>query len=77
MKAKKVIVENIIDVASTFNFLTELHDLKEPIKFLESLNLTYDQYNTLNNILEEYGMKKYHDGEDDEYMRNIDSGECY
>jgi len=72
MKAKKIIIENKIDVDSTFYELKNIPYLEEPIKFLESLNLTYEQYDILNNIFYEYGRKKYEDGEDNESMRNSD-----
>ena len=78
MKIKKVKDINYkIQLESIFYFLkgtrenTFIGFLKEPIKFLESLNLTPEQYSELANIIEEYGQEKKREGYDD-YASNED-----
>lgn len=70
MKIKKIAEKIEISVEDRFYFLKDLSYVKEPIKFLKSLNLTDDQYSKLSEIIDEYGTERYREGEFDEYSRN-------
>lgn len=72
MKIKKINEDFENDLESTFYFLKDIKPFKkgrenENIDFLKSLNLTYDQYVKLAEIMEKYGEVKYSDGYDSNY----------
>jgi hypothetical protein len=47
---------------SIFSNLTEIDNFKESIEFLSSLNLTKEQYNKLEEIMNKYGEARYDSG---------------
>jgi hypothetical protein len=65
MKIKKI--EEKINLESTFYFLNELKPYSKDkpnthIEFLKSLNLTYEQYVKIAEMMEEYGNSRFEDG---------------
>lgn len=62
-----------LDIDSRFDFLKgiEIWDRKKSkisaIEFLESLDLTEEQYVDLASIMEDYGYNRYSDGENSHY----------
>lgn len=61
MKINKLNEDFQNDLANKFFFITN----KESIKFLESLNLTNEQYSKLEEIISEYAYERYQDGNQD------------
>lgn len=66
MKIKKVNEKDEINLESTFYFLNDIKPFSKgdesPIEFIKSLNLSYDQYVRLAEIMEEYGNVRFEDG---------------
>ena len=76
MKIKKL--NEKLNIEECFHFLRggsiSQNEYYESIKFLESLNLTDEQYSELSYIIDNYGTEKYSEGYDE---RRNDEGEEY
>lgn len=84
MKNKKITVSETseVHIESLFYFLNSIkpvNNLTQPnnIEFLKSLNLTYDQYIKLEEIMSDYAKERYDDGRQDGLDQCQDYGEEY
>jgi len=78
MKINKINEDFQWDIENKFNFLTHYspfasNKCKEYFDFLKSLNLTNEQYDTLVEIMEDYGSEEYDYGRQD----GADQGDEY
>lgn len=68
MKIKRVNEKEEINIESLFYFLGAIKPYDKPydhINFLKSLNLTYEQYIKLEEIMTDYARERYDDGRQD------------